>query len=123
MQTQYNPNGFIPKHGGYENLISYQKAEIIYDGTYYFCHKYFQKYDRTIDQMIQAARSGKQNIVEGSMASGTSKETEIKLANVMISLINITSFLLGKQIKTAVKLHPLTPASGGEARHPLNFEP
>ena len=114
MQTQYNPNGFIPKHGGYENLISYQKAEIIYDGTYYFCHKYFQRYDRTIDQMIQAARSGKQNIVEGSMASGTSKETEIKLTNVMISLINITSFLLGKQIKTAVKLHSLTPASGGE---------
>lgn len=82
MEVQYNPSGFIPKHGGYENLITYQKAEIIYDGTYYFCKKYFKIYDRTIDQMVQAARSGKQNIVEGSMASGTSKETEIKLTNV-----------------------------------------
>lgn len=82
MDKQYNPDGFIPKHGGYEKLIAYQKAEIIYDGTYYFCKKYFKPYDRTIDQMIQAARSGKQNIIEGSMASGTSKEMEIKLTNV-----------------------------------------
>lgn len=79
---QYNPDGFIPKHGGYKSLITYQKAEIIFDGTYYFCHKYFPQHDRTIDQMVQAARSGKQNIVEGSMASGTSKEMEIKLTNV-----------------------------------------
>ena len=63
-------------------MIAYQKAEIIYDGTYYFCHKHFQKYDRTIDQMVQAARSGKQNIAEGSIASGTSKEMEIKLTNI-----------------------------------------
>ena len=82
MEAQYNKDGFIPKHGGYQQLITFKKAEIIYDGTYYFCNKYFQKYDRTIDQMIQAARSGKQNIVEGSMASGTYKETEIKLTNV-----------------------------------------
>ncbi|MDP2338523.1 MAG: four helix bundle suffix domain-containing protein [Bacteroidota bacterium] len=82
MDKQYNTDGFIPKHGGYEKLITYQKAEIIFDGTYYFCKKYFQPYDRTIDQMVQAARSGKQNIIEGSMASGTSKEMEIKLTNV-----------------------------------------
>jgi len=82
MDKQYNPDGFIPKHGGYERLITYQKAEIIFDGTKYFTNKYFQRYDRTIDQMVQAARSGKQNIVEASMASGTSKETEIKLTNV-----------------------------------------
>jgi four helix bundle suffix protein len=82
MDKQYNEDGFIPKHGGYERLITYQKSEIIYDGTYYFAHKYLNKYDRTIDQMIQSARSGKQNIVEASMASGTSKETEIKLTNV-----------------------------------------
>lgn len=75
-------DGFIPDHGGYRNLISYQKAEIIYDGTVYFCKRFFHKYDRTIDQMVQGARSGKQNIVEGSMASATSKETEIKLTNV-----------------------------------------
>jgi four helix bundle suffix protein len=77
-----NNGGFIPKHGGYRNLITYQKAEIIYDGTIYFTGRFFRKYDRTIDQMVQAARSGKQNIAEASMASGTSKETEIKLTNV-----------------------------------------
>lgn len=73
---------FIPKHGGYRNLLSYQKSEIVYDATVYFTNRFFGKFDRTIDQMVQAARSGKQNIVEGSMASGTSKEMEIKLTNV-----------------------------------------
>ena len=77
-----NRNGFIPKHGGYKNLITYQKSEVIYDGTIYFTNRFFKKFDRTIDQMVQAARSGKQNIVEASMASGTSKEMEIKLTNV-----------------------------------------
>jgi four helix bundle suffix protein len=77
-----NKEGFIPKHGGYQNLITYQKAEIIYDGTIYFTKRFYLKYDRTIDQMVQAARSGKQNIVEASMASATSKEMEIKLTNV-----------------------------------------
>lgn len=80
--NENNPQGFIPKHGGYENLITYQKSEIIYDGTMYFTKRFFHKYDRTIDQMVQAARSGKQNIAEASVASGTSKETEIKLTNV-----------------------------------------
>ena len=74
--------GFIPPHGGYADLISYQKAEIVFDATVQFCARYFEKRDRTMDQMVQAARSGKQNIVEASMASGTSKETEIKLTNV-----------------------------------------
>ena len=77
-----NNKGFIPVHGGYKNLITYQKSEIVYDGTIYFTKRFFHKYDRTIDQMVQAARSGKQNIVEASMASGTSKEMEIKLTNV-----------------------------------------
>ena len=77
-----NNKGFIPSHGGYKNLITYQKSEIIYDGTIYFTKRFFTKYDRTIDQMVQAARSGKQNIVEASMASATSKEMEIKLTNV-----------------------------------------
>jgi four helix bundle suffix protein len=81
-EEQQNNKGFIPLHGGYKNLITYQKSEIIYDGTIYFTKRFFQKYDRTIDQMVQAARSGKQNIVEASMASGTSKEMEIKLTNV-----------------------------------------
>src|SRR5271157_6020557 len=82
MINQYNENGFIPLHGGYQKLLSYQKSEIVYDGTVYFCKRFFKKYDRTIDQMVQAARSGKQNIAEASMASGTSKETEIKLTNI-----------------------------------------
>ncbi len=77
-----NPEGFIPAHGGYRNLFSFQKAEIIYDGTVYFTNRFFGKYDRTVGQMVQAARSGKQNIAEGSIASATSKETEIKLTNV-----------------------------------------
>lgn len=77
-----NQEGFIPKHGGYRNLLTYQKAEIIYDGTVYFCNRFFHKFDRTVGQMVQAARSGKQNIAEASMASGTSKGTEIKLTNV-----------------------------------------
>ena len=76
------PEGFIPPHGGYENLLSFQKARIVYDGTVWFCGHYLNKYDRTVDQMVQAARSGKQNILEASKASGTSKETEIKLTNV-----------------------------------------
>jgi four helix bundle protein len=74
--------GFIPVYGHYKKLISYQKSLIIYDCTFIFCKRFFNKYDRTIDQMVQAARSGKQNIIEGSMASGTSTETEIKLTNV-----------------------------------------
>ena len=74
--------GFIPPHGGYQKLMSYQKAEIVYDATVYFCDRFIDRRSRTHDQMVQAARSGKQNIVEGSMASGTSKETEIKLTNV-----------------------------------------
>ena len=76
------PDGFIPPHGGYENLLSFQKARTIYDATVWFCDHFIDKRSRTHDQMIQAARSGKQNILEGSQASGTSKETEIKLVNV-----------------------------------------
>jgi four helix bundle suffix protein len=73
---------FIPKHGGYKRLLSYQRAEVVYDATVRFCGRYLDRRDRTVDQMIQAARSGKQNIIEASVASGTSKETEIKLTNV-----------------------------------------
>jgi len=75
-------NKVIPAHGGYGKLLSYQKAEIVYDATVKFCARFFGKYDRMVDQMIQAARSGKQNIVEGSMVSGTSKEGELKLTGV-----------------------------------------
>ena len=80
--NQQNKGPLLPRTGNYRKLYTYQKAEAIYDITYYFCKNYLQRGDRTIDQMVQAARSGKQNIVEGSAASATSKETEIKLVNV-----------------------------------------
>lgn len=104
--------GFIPQHGGYRNLISYQKAEIIYDGTVYFTKRFFKKYDRTIDQMVQAARSGKQNIAEASMASATSKETEIKLTNVARAsleelLIDYEDFLRTNKLPKWDKEHKL----------------
>ena len=73
---------FLPKRGNYRDLLIYQKAECIYDITYYFAHHYLEKGDRTIDQMVQAVRSGKQNIVEGSAASTMSRETELKLTQV-----------------------------------------
>ncbi|HEY3663374.1 MAG TPA: four helix bundle suffix domain-containing protein [Chthoniobacterales bacterium] len=63
-------------------MLSFQKAELIYDLTFRFAHKYLSRGDRTIDQMIQSARSGKKNLLEGSKAALTSKETEIKLTNV-----------------------------------------
>ena len=75
-------NSIYANTGNYNSLLVYQKAEAIFDITYYFCHTYLRKGDRTIDQMVQAARSGKQNIVEGSAASAISKETEIKLKGV-----------------------------------------
>jgi len=107
-----NTEGFIPTHGGYRNLFSYQKAEIIYDGTVYFTNRFFHKYDRTIGQMVQAARSGKQNIAEASMASGTSKETEIKLTNVARAsleelLIDYEDFLRTKKLPVWEKNHRL----------------
>lgn len=74
--------GFIPPHGHYKALLSYQKAEAVYDITFRFCRRFLSKGDRTIDQMVQAARSGKQNIAEGSAASGTSREMELKLIGV-----------------------------------------
>jgi four helix bundle suffix protein len=74
--------GFLPPHGNYQELLSYQKAEVVYDITYRICHRFLSRADRTLDQMVQAARSGKQNIAEGSKAAGTSKEMEIKLTNV-----------------------------------------
>lgn len=73
---------FLKQKGNFRDLIAFQKAECIYDITYYFAHKYLKPGDRTIDQMVQAARSGKQNIAEGCSAATTSSETEIKLLNV-----------------------------------------
>jgi len=72
----------IPRHGGYRKLKSFQVAELVYDVTVRFCERYIDRRNRTHDQMVQAARSGVQNIAEGSQASGTSKKTELKLTNV-----------------------------------------
>ncbi len=75
-------NELMPNAGNYKKLLSYQKADVIYQMTCYFCMHFLTRGDRTVDQMVQAARSGKQNIVEGYAASVTSSKTEIKLINV-----------------------------------------
>ena len=77
-----NDEPLIPKHGGYRKLKSFQVAQLCYDVTVRFCDRYIERRSRTHDQMVQAARSGVQNIAEGSKASGTSKKMELKLTNV-----------------------------------------
>ena len=79
MSNHYN---LIPKHGGYRKLRSFQSAQAVYDATVIFCNRFIDKRSRTHDQMVQAARSGVQNIAEGSIASATSKKTELKLTSV-----------------------------------------
>jgi four helix bundle suffix protein len=80
--SSQDPERLLPPRGDYQTLLSFQKAEVVYDLTFRFAHKFLSRGDRTIDQMIQSARSGKKNILEGSKAALTSKETEIKLPNV-----------------------------------------
>ena len=80
--SKLNSSPLIYTHGGYRNLISFQLSQLVYDVTVRFCNRYIEKRSRTHDQMVQAARSGVQNIAEGSQASGTSKKTELKLTNV-----------------------------------------
>jgi four helix bundle suffix protein len=110
--------GFIPKHGGYRKLKSFQVAQLAFDVTVRFVDKYIDRFSRTRDQMVQAARSGVQNIAEASQASGTSKETEIKLTNVArasleelklypefsanaaLVLVNVACALLSRQLHT-----------------------
>jgi len=82
MTDHQESSQLIPPHGGYRELQSYQMSEIVYDATVNFCNRFIDRRSRTHDQMVQAARSGKQNIAEGSMASGTSKKTELKLIGV-----------------------------------------
>lgn len=108
-------SGFIPKHGQYRTLISYQKAEVVFDVTYCFCKRFLSKGDRTVDQMIQAARSGKQNIAEGSRASGTSKETEIKLTNV--ARASLEELLIDYQDFLRVRNQPIWAKESKEATY------
>jgi four helix bundle suffix protein len=89
----------IGHHGGYRNLKSYQTAEIIYDATAVFCDFFVDKYSRTHDQMVQATRSGKQNIAEGSMVSGTSKKSELKLIGIARASLEEANYLLDQQLR------------------------
>src|SRR6267142_6007658 len=77
-----NSPNLIPPHGGYRQLKSFQHSELVYDSTVKFCSRFIDLRSRTHDQMLQAARSGRQNIAEGSQASGTSKKFELKLVGV-----------------------------------------
>ncbi|MCL5062042.1 MAG: four helix bundle suffix domain-containing protein [Nitrospiraceae bacterium] len=110
-KPQKTKPSLIPPHGGYRNLKSYQTAEIVYDATVAFCDRFIDKRSRTHDQMVQAARSGKQNIAEGSMASGTSKKTELKLIGVARAsleelLLDYQDFLRQKGLPLWGKEHP-----------------
>lgn len=105
--------GFLPKTGNYQDLLSYRKAEIIYDLTFRFCEKHLKRGDRTIDQMVQSARSGKQNIAEGCKASVTSTEMELKLVNV--ARASLEELLLDYQDYLRVRDHPLWDKNSKEA--------
>jgi len=107
--------GLIPTYGGYRNLRSFQTSEIVYDGTVIFCDRFVSRRSRTHDQMVQAARSGRQNIAEGSMASATSKKTELKLTNVAKAsleelLLDFEDFLRQRKLPQWDKNSPLALA-------------
>jgi four helix bundle suffix protein len=111
MTDQNESPQIIPPHGGYRELQSYQMAEIVFDGTAAFCDRFIDRRSRTHDQMVQAARSGKQNIAEGSMASGTSKKSELKLIGVARAsleelLLDFQDFLRQKGLPLWGKDHP-----------------
>ncbi len=104
---------FIPPHGGYRDLLSYKKSLIVYDATVRFCEQFVSKRDRTYDQMVQAARSGKQNIIEGSLASATSKKAEIRLTSVARAsleelLEDYRDFLRVRELEEWAQDHPYT---------------
>jgi four helix bundle suffix protein len=119
--------GFIPPHGGYENLLSYRKALIVFDGTVHFCGRHIDS-RRQREQMTQAARSGKQNIVEGSKASATSKRSELHLTNVARAsleelLEDYRDFLRGRGVEEWSKEHPNTLRLRDRNRRPgANYE-
>ncbi len=105
------PNGFIDPHGGFRSLKSYQMSEIVHDATVKFCNRWIGYRSRTHDQMVQAARSGKQNIAEGSMASGTSKKIELKLVGIARAsleelLLDYHDFLRQKNLQLWGKDYP-----------------
>jgi four helix bundle protein len=104
-------DGFIDPHGGFRNLKSYQMAENVYDATVAFCDRWISRRSRTHDQMVQAARSGKQNIAEGSVASGTSRKIELKLVGIARAsleelLLDYQDFLQQRNLLLWGKEHP-----------------
>jgi len=106
------PEPLIPHHGGYRNLKSFQLAQLVFDITIRFCEKYIDPYSRTKDQMVQAARSGVQNIAEGSQASATSKKTELKLTQVARASLeelklDYEDFLRQKNLELWPRDHPI----------------
>ncbi|MEI8207272.1 MAG: four helix bundle suffix domain-containing protein [Kiritimatiellales bacterium] len=100
----HGKDDLIKAHGGYRDLKSFQMAEIVFDGTMLFCERFVDRFSRTTDQMVQAARSGRQNIAEGSQVSGTSKKTELKLVSVARGsleelLLDYEDFLRQRELK------------------------
>ena len=115
MEVNKPSLGLITPHGGYRELKSYQSAEIVYDATVRFCDRFVDRKSRTHDQMVQAARSGKQNIAEGSQASGTSRKTELKLVGVARAsleelLLDYQDFLRQRGLALWDKGHPRAQA-------------
>ena len=111
----------IPPHGGYRKLRSFQCAQLVYDATVIFCDRFIEKRSRTHDQMVQAARSGVQNIAEGSMASATSKKTELKLTGVARAsleelLLDYEDFLRQRGLRIWAKDSPEALAVRGKYR-------
>ena len=113
-------NNLIPAHGGYRELKSFQHAELVYDATVRFCDRFIDRRSRTHDQMVQAARSGRQNIAEGSQASGTSKKFELKLVGVARAsleelLLDYEDFLRQRGLQLWGKDHPTAQVVRGLA--------
>lgn len=111
----------IPPHGGYRGLKSYQMAEIVYDATVAFCSRFIDRRSRTHDQMVQAARSGKQNIAEGSRTSATSQSSELRLTSVARAsleelLLDCEDFLRQRGLEQWPKEHPQASAVRAIAR-------
>ena len=113
MTDSQNELGFIPPHGGYENLKSYQMSVLVYDATVKFCDRFIDPKSRTHDQMVQAARSGNKNIAEGSQVSGTSKKIELKLVGIARASLeellgDYQDFLRQRSLTAWGKDHPMS---------------
>ena len=106
----------FPRHGGFRQLRSFQVAQQVYDGTTVFCNKFIDRRSRTHDQMVQAARSGVQNIAEGSLASATSKKTELNLKKAVESVCRGCAVILSAAVVT-------TASSKSQCRHGAMSDP